>query len=81
MTSTAQENMLATLEYLLHLDRLRSRPIFRLSDHKLPFFHEHNFADLPGIETNLVEGEREVWLSIRRLQANQPPKPREWLRP
>ncbi len=80
-SSTAQENLLATFEYLLHLDRQRSRPIFRLSDHKLPFFHEYVFTDLPGIETNLIEEQQEVWLSIRRLQANLPPEPHEWLRP
>jgi very-short-patch-repair endonuclease len=77
----AKRNLLSVLDYLLHLDRLRSRPVFRLSDHKLPFFHEHAFQDLPGVQTNLVEGAEEVWLSIRRLQANPPPNPHDWLRP
>lgn len=81
VASLAQENLLATFDYLLHLDRLRSSPIFRLSDHKLPFFHEHVFSELPGVDTNLIEGDQEVWLSIRRLQANGPPAPHEWLVP
>ena len=79
--SEAQQNLIAALDYLLHLDRLRSRPVFRLSDHKLPFFHEQAFVGLPGVETNLIEGEEEVWLSIRRLQATPPPAPHDWLRP
>jgi len=81
LTEQAKKNLLSVLDYLLHLDRTRSRPLFRLSDHKLPFFHEHAFAGLPGIETNLVEGAEEIWLSIRRLQANAPPAPHDWLRP
>lgn len=80
-SSTAKRNLLATFDYLLHMDRMRSRPMFRLSDHKLPFFHEHAFAGLPGVETNLLEGEQEVWLSIRRLQAIPPPAPHDRLRP
>lgn len=77
----AKRNLLSILDYLLHLDRMRSRPVFQLSDHKLPFFHEHAFQGLPGVETNLIEGGEEVWLSIRRLQANPPPNSHDWLRP
>lgn len=77
----AKKNFLSTLDYLLHLDRMRSRPVFRLSDHKLPFFHEHAFQGLPGVETNLIEGAEEVWLSIRRLQSYPPPNPHDGLKP
>lgn len=76
-----KKNLLSVLDYLLHLDRVRSRPVFRLSDHRLPFFHEHAFQGLPGVGRNLIDGAEEVWLSIRRLQANPPPTPPDLLRP
>jgi very-short-patch-repair endonuclease len=78
---TAKQNLLSVLDYLLHLERMRTRPIFRLSDHKLPFFHEHVFEGLPGVETDLIQGAEEIWLNIRRLQANPPPEPHDWLKP
>lgn len=75
MRTSAQENILSAFEYLLYLDRLRAKPVFRLSDHKLPYFHEDQFLGLPGIEVNLLEGDAEIWLRIRRLQAHPPPEP------
>ncbi|MDX9768192.1 MAG: AAA domain-containing protein, partial [Ectothiorhodospiraceae bacterium] len=77
----AHENLLSVLDYLLHLDRKRNRPVFQLSDHKLPVFHEAVFQDLPGVETNLIEEAEEIWLRIRRLQASPPPNPHDWLKP
>ena len=77
----AKSNLISAFEYLLHLDKMRAKPIYKLSDHKLPFFHEDNFSDLPGVENNLIEGESEIWIQIRRLRAEPPPEVPDILRP
>jgi hypothetical protein len=77
----ARDNLIEAFEYLQHLDKLRVQPTTQLSTHKLPIFHESTFVDLPGIETDLMEGDTEVWLLIRRLRTESPPEPHTRLKP
>jgi very-short-patch-repair endonuclease len=77
--STAEDNLVKALDYLLYLDKLRAAAILTLTDHRLPVFHEHEFQGLPGIETNLTDGATEVWLQVRRLRAQPPPQPEPFL--
>lgn len=79
--TVAQRNLIQALDYLLYLDKLRTKPIIRLAEHKLPIFHEADFSGLPGIATGLIEGDAEVWLSVRRLRAESPPQLHAWLLP
>jgi len=79
--TVAQRNLIQALDYLLYLDKLRTKPMVRLAEHKLPIFHEADCFGLPGIATGLIEGDTEVWLLVRRLRAEAPPKLHAWLLP
>ncbi len=79
--SAAAKNLISTFEYLLELDRRRRRPVFQLSEHKLLAFHECQIVGLSEVETNLIDGDLDVWLRIPRLKPERPPNPDEMLQP
>jgi hypothetical protein len=71
--AVANRNLIQALDYLIHLEKLRTRPITRLAEHKLPVFFESDVFGLPGVATGLIDGATEIWLSVRRLRPQAPP--------
>lgn len=79
--SGAHRNLSAAFDYLLHLNALRTKPVFRLEEHGPHIYHETAFQGLPGVEINPAVAGGEVWLRLRRLHAHKPPEPADPLSP
>ena len=71
--SSAANNLIRAFDYLLEMARRRRRTIYRIAEHNLPCFYEHELISRPGIATNLIEADREVWIRLDRLQPVDPP--------
>ena len=81
----AARNLTAAIDYLLELSKRSMTPVFRLADHGLGVFHEHDLRALSGVQFNLRdtdgEREREIWMRVPRLSASMPPEPSDALKP
>lgn len=82
------ERLKELLGYVEQVIKLDERPIFRLSEYRLPTgqtfaFHQHELHALPGITHNLTDEDGPIWLSMQRLKRSEPPEPpepiAEWL--
>ncbi len=83
--SSSLNHAVSTLNYLNEIERLNRKPPLHISEHKGYRLDENQILDLPGIETNLFDGDAELWLQVRRLHPNRPPEPKGvlalWLSP
>lgn len=66
------------LNYVEQVVRLDERPVFRLSEHRLPMgqafvFHQHEFHALPGILHDQDDEDGPIWLTLQRLRRTDPP--------
>ncbi len=72
------------LDYIEQVVRLDERVALRLADYRLPdgtamAIRSDEVAGLPGIETDVGEGEAAAWLAVDRLARRPPPPPPEAL--
>jgi hypothetical protein len=83
---SAAERLKELLGYVEEVIKLDERPVFRLSEYRLPtgqtfVFHQHEFHALPGITHNLTDEDGPIWLTIQRLKRGDPPQPPELIAP
>ena len=77
---TSAEKLVDLLDYVEQVVRLDERVAFRLADYRLPdgsglAIRAADIAGLPGIATDIDEGEAAAWLSVDRLPRLAPPVP------
>ena len=83
---TSAEKLVDLLDYVEQVVRLDERVAFRLADYRLPdgsglAIRAAEIAGLPGIATDVGEGEAAAWLAVDRLPRLAPPVPPAPLRP
>ena len=77
---TSAEKLVDLLDYVEQVVRLDERVAFRLADYRLPdgtamAIRSSDIGGLPGIATDLGEGDTAVWLAVDRLPCLPPPVP------
>ncbi len=77
---TSAEKLVDLLDYVEQVVRLDERVAFRLADYRLPdgstmAIRSRDIAGLPGLATDVGEGEAAAWLTVERLARRPPPAP------
>ncbi len=77
---SSAEKLVDLLDYVEQVVRLDERVAFRLADYRLPdgtamAIRSGEIGGLPGIATDLGEGDTAVWLAVDRLPRLPPPAP------
>lgn len=80
------ERLTELLGYVEQVIKLDERPVFRLSEYRLPtgqtlIFHQHDFHALPGIAHNLTDEDGPIWLAMQRIKRGEPPEPSDDIAP
>lgn len=78
--SATHERLIAALDYLEHLERLSRKPTYRISDHKLAAFFEHQLSGLPGVCFDQTAEGTEIWMQVDRLHPKSRPDPPDILK-
>jgi very-short-patch-repair endonuclease len=69
-----KERLVSLIEFAEQLTRLRTKPVATVSNHDQFSLYEHHLRQLPGIVLNEDDVDGEIWLSIYRLHATEPPE-------
>lgn len=77
---SAAERLKELLGYVEEVIKLDERPVFRLSEYRLPtgqtfLFHQHEFHALPGVTHDVTDEDGPIWLTMQRLKRGDPPEP------
>ena len=73
--SIERDRLLTLIEFSQQSARLRRKPAATVAAHGLFALYEHEIQGLPGvrINTNNLESDDEVWLTVERLYETRPP--------
>jgi len=75
--SVEQSRLIDVLEYIQHMVRLGEKAVFRLDDYRQIQIHETELKDRVGVEHDCADADGPVWLTVKRLNRIDPPKPPE----
>lgn len=70
-----QERLSSLIEFAQQSARLRAKLVSDVKQHNIFHEYERDIANLPGLDFNGIDDNKDVWLAIQRLQESPAPYP------